>query len=376
MRRFITTTGLLTAVTLSGCAHTADKTDDMLVYEEARDSKEGELIAERNPDIATEAQHEYKLALEAQRDNDPRIADHHTGMTNLHWRTATAHSGAADAMKAKHEADDRVAEAEVRLEEVDGRIALASTTVERLEKIAALQRSLASAEGALSSQKSATQARGEVSEALVAIKEAEAWGAREFAPDVLGRATTSLESATVALGRSDLDKAQADAKEATRLAKQAQATATPKFETQRSTLALDAKRRALFDAAKTVPGVSRRMTEGAVNLTLYNLFPSGEVLVSSDKLEVLDGIEQLAKAHPEFTLVIEGHTDDRGSASRNLTLSQGRAQAILSYLSKQGVSPLRMTSTGKGSGAPIANNGSKAGRAENRRIELIFVQPS
>lgn len=94
-----------------------------------------------------------------------------------------------------------------------------------------------------------------------------------------------------------------------------------------------------------------------------SLQPAGESLLTK-----LGGV---LKKYPENRIVIEGHTDNVGKASDNRVLSQARADAVKSYLLKQGV-PARsvVAATGLGQDQPIASNDTAAGRAENRRVEL------
>ena len=66
---------------------------------------------------------------------------------------------------------------------------------------------------------------------------------------------------------------------------------------------------------------------------------------------------------------ITGHTDSKGSAAHNVSLSYGRANAIVHALRSQGVSPARLQAFGKGESMPIASNNTAHGRATNRRIE-------
>lgn len=68
-----------------------------------------------------------------------------------------------------------------------------------------------------------------------------------------------------------------------------------------------------------------------------------------------------------------GHTDNTGSATYNQQLSQRRAQAVTSVLINAGVSPARITTVGRGEDAPIADNLTEAGRAQNRRVEIIIT---
>jgi outer membrane protein OmpA-like peptidoglycan-associated protein len=95
----------------------------------------------------------------------------------------------------------------------------------------------------------------------------------------------------------------------------------------------------------------------------------------SDKLRpesvaVLEQIRAVLVRHPEWTLAIEGHTDDIGGAAYNLALSEKRARAVLAHLVQAGIAAERLSALGKGLATPVADNTSELGRARNRRVEL------
>jgi OmpA-OmpF porin, OOP family len=69
-------------------------------------------------------------------------------------------------------------------------------------------------------------------------------------------------------------------------------------------------------------------------------------------------------------VTIEGHTDSDASDAHNLDLSQRRAQAVVDWLVGRGIQAERLTPVGKGEGEPIADNGTSAGKAANRRVEV------
>ncbi len=77
--------------------------------------------------------------------------------------------------------------------------------------------------------------------------------------------------------------------------------------------------------------------------------------------------------YPNSTVNVIGHTDNVGGAAFNLDLSQRRAQAVSSVLINAGVSPSRIRSVGRGEDAPVATNLTDAGRAQNRRVEVIIT---
>ncbi|CAN8139475.1 OmpA family protein [Thiomicrorhabdus sp. 6S2-11] len=95
----------------------------------------------------------------------------------------------------------------------------------------------------------------------------------------------------------------------------------------------------------------------------------------SDKAKTqLNDYADYMKAVDDVTLKITGHTDRTGSDAYNQKLSEKRAMAVKTYLEESGVAGDRMTAIGKGETSPIADNNTKAGRAENRRVEIEIVK--
>jgi hypothetical protein len=68
---------------------------------------------------------------------------------------------------------------------------------------------------------------------------------------------------------------------------------------------------------------------------------------------------------------VEGYTDNVGSDEYNLKLSQERADAVQAFLVSQGVQPDNISGQGYGKAQPVADNSTNAGRAQNRRVELV-----
>lgn len=79
----------------------------------------------------------------------------------------------------------------------------------------------------------------------------------------------------------------------------------------------------------------------------------------------------LMKAQPDLKVYIVGNTDDTGTLAHNLTLSQARAEAVVKALAGRGIPASRMAAKGIASYAPVASNRTEAGRAKNRRVELV-----
>lgn len=83
----------------------------------------------------------------------------------------------------------------------------------------------------------------------------------------------------------------------------------------------------------------------------------------------------LMRENPYITATVTGHTDNTGGTDYNLQLSKHRADIVRDYLVGLGVAPERITSVGKGSQEPVADNGSEGGRRMNRRVE-VALNPS
>lgn len=118
-----------------------------------------------------------------------------------------------------------------------------------------------------------------------------------------------------------------------------------------------------------------QQTERGMVLTL------GDVLFDTDKAQLkpgamrsLDKLADFMKENPEQQILIEGHTDSRGSDQYNLTLSERRAEAVQEALMERGVPETRVSAEGMGEAYPVANNDTRAGRQQNRRVELVFPQ--
>jgi OOP family OmpA-OmpF porin len=84
----------------------------------------------------------------------------------------------------------------------------------------------------------------------------------------------------------------------------------------------------------------------------------------------LDGMLVIINEFPEAEFAIRGYTDTTGSISGNLKLSKARANAVLDYLVKNGIDAARLTVTGFGQESPSSSNKTRAGRVQNRRVEV------
>ncbi|MBK7759643.1 MAG: OmpA family protein [Deltaproteobacteria bacterium] len=102
-------------------------------------------------------------------------------------------------------------------------------------------------------------------------------------------------------------------------------------------------------------------------------FDSAVILPQS--YAVLDAVAQVLIQHPELTLVeVQGHTDDQGPDVYNEKLSQARAEAVRSHLTRAGVAPGRLVAKGYGEARPLVSGEDVESRATNRRVEFTIVR--
>lgn len=92
--------------------------------------------------------------------------------------------------------------------------------------------------------------------------------------------------------------------------------------------------------------------------------------IRPDAAAKLDRVVSTLRANPDINVRVVGHTDSVGAAAYNQQLSERRAASVMQYMTSQGIDASRMTSAGRGESEPLVDNGSKAGRAVNRRVEF------
>ena len=128
---------------------------------------------------------------------------------------------------------------------------------------------------------------------------------------------------------------------------------------------------------RSVPGAEvKRVGEGIdVEFTDANgfHFDSGKAILSQNSKNTLDKLAVVLKKYPDTNLLVDGHTDSDGSESFNKSLSYKRANAVGDYLKSKGIPSSHFTVNGEGESNPIASNETAAGKAKNRRVELVIT---
>jgi OmpA-OmpF porin, OOP family len=121
---------------------------------------------------------------------------------------------------------------------------------------------------------------------------------------------------------------------------------------------------------------AKAMSQGLAqsgHIALYGIhFASDSAVLSQDSDHTLTEMAKLLKAQPALKVYIVGHTDNSGALTHTFSLSQQRAEAVAKTLAtRYGIAPARLAAKGLASYAPVASNHSDAGKAQNRRVELV-----
>ena len=104
------------------------------------------------------------------------------------------------------------------------------------------------------------------------------------------------------------------------------------------------------------------------NMGVY--FEFNQSAITANSKLALEKLVKIFNEYPETNILVEGHTDDKGTDTYNLTLSQKRAEAVGNYLKANGIAPSRLTIKWYGETQPKVDNTTDANRAENRRVEF------
>lgn len=121
--------------------------------------------------------------------------------------------------------------------------------------------------------------------------------------------------------------------------------------------------------------ITLKKIEQGKSIVVKNIhFETGKAYLRKESLNILDGIIDQLNRNKSIKLEVRGHTDSRGSDDYNKKLSERRADAVIEYMIKRGISPERLTAVGMGEENPIADNNTPEGRSRNRRTEFYVIQ--
>ena len=194
----------------------------------------------------------------------------------------------------------------------------------------------------------------------------------------------------------NVEKAQMNARKQTleaERAKQEAGQAMDEAERARMAAAADAERAAIAkrqadaEAAKAakakaesdklmeeLASLKAQQTERGIVLTIGDvLFATGKADLSASAKKSVGTLAEFLQKNPNRNVLIEGHTDSVGADDYNLALSQRRADSVKDHLLENGVYAGRITAVGYGKKYPVASNDTAAGKAQNRRVDVVIL---
>ena len=203
-------------------------------------------------------------------------------------------------------------------------------------------------------------------------------------------AQRKTEIAEAEAGRETAERARTQADKEFRES-QLEALKTGKSQMTKTKAELEAERKARADAEKRSADAEKKLAAAMASLQEIAkvkeeargvvITLSGSVLFATGKSELLpiarQKIDEVAKAVKDQgfkSLLVEGHTDSQGSATKNDELSRQRAESVRSQLITNGIAADKIRAQGLGSSRPVADNNTAEGRANNRRVEIV-VEP-
>ncbi len=179
------------------------------------------------------------------------------------------------------------------------------------------------------------------------------------------------QQARAALLQARAEQAKLDAEQAGHDRAQARLAARDR-ELARLLRQTEAARARLAEAESELTGMRVQRTARGLELTLDEVqfgFDSDRLRPGSERS--IDRLARYLEAYPDQQVQIEGHTDSVGASDYNQRLSERRAQTVRDELLRRGVDPAMVDARGLGEEVPVASNDTEAGRAENRRVEVI-----
>ena len=116
------------------------------------------------------------------------------------------------------------------------------------------------------------------------------------------------------------------------------------------------------------------VTDCEVKITQQIHFEYNKAVIRKESHAVLDAVVEVLGKNPDIKIEVQGHTDNRGSAKYNKTLSDKRAASVMKYLVSHGLSASRLTSHGYGFERPLVPNNSEVNMALNRRVQFVRTE--
>jgi outer membrane protein OmpA-like peptidoglycan-associated protein len=361
-----------------GCS-TAPKPPELDAFEKMRADPAAAAAAKKSPDLVSNADHWLSRSQEEWKSNDldESVNSALMGQIKLKQAIAVAELDRARVRSAAADADvERAKDEQSRL---DKDLAALNEQLALLKRLQAQSVELGAEKKQLETERQKGIAAEKIGDAELALKTADTINASKHAKPQYTAAVDLLARAQQEVQQGNFPAAQISADMAKKKADEASEAAKPLYQEEAKSAESRAQAEALARDAAAIPGIMvRRDVRGSLQRLVLPLsgdllFLRRETTISPGKGGVLDQVAALIKKYPTFPVQIMGYTDSRGRSGELLALSQARAQSVYAGLITRGVDTRRLNFSGQGSAEPISDNKTVAGRAQNNRVEVVFV---
>jgi outer membrane protein OmpA-like peptidoglycan-associated protein len=375
VRRSLAALVLCTAL---GCA-TAPKPPELDAFEKLRADPAAAAAAKKSPDLVSNADHWLSRSQEEWKSNDLEESVNSALMGQIKLKQAMAVSELDRARVRSAAADADVERAKDEQARLDKDLAALNEQLALLKRLQAQTVELGAEKKQLETERQKGIAAEKIGDAELALKSADTINASKHAKSQYTAAVDLLARAQQEVQQGNFPAAQISADLAKKKADEASEAAKPLYQEEAKSAESRAQAEALARDAAAITGINvRRDVRGSLQRLVLPisgdlLFVRRETTIAPGKGGVLDQIAGLIKKYPTFPVQIMGYTDSRGRSGELLALSQARAQSVYAALITRGVDTRRLNFSGQGSAEAISDNRTVAGRAQNNRVEVVFV---
>lgn len=328
-------------------------------------------------DLVKQSDAFYERALESFDERDPVNTDARGKIALMYYRAAENYARSADARVRLNQANQRYQEQLFRRNDYQKRLQSEQELVTLLETIQTLfkrneelRRSLDSFEERAKSESRSIYA---LQEARIKKTEAEGLKAPDFAGGKFNEAMNLLARAETLYNDDKYDDAYQVALQAQEAFKNASDQSRSQWTEEQDKLLRNTESQAIYERAQKEFGVRSAFVDArGIVVVTSGIFEGRSSGLSDDGRALLDKVIEIAKQFKNHSIVIEGHTDDRGDDASNQSLSQARANSVQDYFLQRALATGRLGVQAFGESKPRFDNQQPSERDKNNRVEIIF----
>lgn len=365
---------------VAACA-TPPKPNELDAFEKLKQSPNMDAARKRAPEMTADAERLLSKAQEEWQSNDLEYSRRDALMGSIKLKTALAlveqdqSKARADAASATlRSSEDEYSRVKKDLDSANEQIALLQKLKDTSSQAAMQQEKM---KQQLAQQQAASSAKDKLAAAELQLKACDSVDAQNNAKVEYLAAQDTLARAEASFKAGDYSSAAINADAAKDQALRAYNTAKPTFDSTQANQSNKARDEALARDVSGIPGIQVRLDRrGDVQrlvVPLRGLFTRKSTVITPGNDGSLDALAAVMKKYPSYHILVTGYTDSRGRRDELLALSQARATAVYSALVQRGIESSRMVVSGNGADEPVSDNKSVAGRAQNNRVEVVFL---